>query len=63
MFLQTKTGEGQLITYIIRYGNKKHQALIFDTKMNFYIVVVHDIANDISDEANLNRFNKLQFFG
>ena len=38
-------------------------AELFDKNMNFCILVVHDLTNDISYDVNLNRSNKCYFGG
>ena len=36
---------------------------LFDKAMKFCILVVHDLANDISYDAKLNKVQKIAIFG
>ena len=65
MFYRQKIGEGQLITQEIplypmeNYINRK----FFDKIMKFCILLVHDLTNDISYDAKLNKSKTCLFSG
>ena len=52
-----KSGEGQLTTHEIHYSQRKITSIInfLIKSMTFCIVVVHDLTNDISYDAKLNK--------
>ena len=65
MFYRQKIGEGQLTTHeipLIIANGKLHRKL-FDKSMKFCIFVVHDVTNEISYDAKLNRSKNCHFLG
>ena len=65
MFYRLKMGEGQLpapeipLKPMENYINGK----LFDKNMKFCILMVHDLTNDISYDAKLNRCKNCYFGG
>ena len=65
MFYRLKMGEGLFPAHEIplwpmeNYINGK----LFDKNMKFYIMVVHDLTNDISYDSKLDRSKNCYFWG
>ena len=57
MLHRLKMGDGQLTAHEYRKSQRKITSMVifFDKNMKFCILVVHDLTNDISFDAKLNR--------